>query len=179
MQSEENAVPQIRPWVRYWARFLDGIAANFIILGIWALTFPNSFINLVIKYGIYMPVVMYIVWAFIEALLLSTWGTTPGKWLLKVMVRDQNGNKLTFDKSLYRSLSVWALGEGCWFYLAYMFVPMFSYARLVSRGKTYWDDKGGFTVTHQKIGSLRSTIAAVILIGVFVLTTLEYSSIKS
>jgi len=44
-----------------------------------------------------------LLWAFIEAFLLSSWGTTPGKSLFGVVVRDENGNKLSFFQSLKRA----------------------------------------------------------------------------
>jgi len=52
------------------------------------------------------------VWLFLEALLLSTWGTTPGKWLFKTWVADAMGNRLSFMDALSRSFSVWFMGLG-------------------------------------------------------------------
>lgn len=44
-----------------------------------------------------------VLWAFVEAILLSSWGTTPGKLLFGVVVRDESGNKLSFLQSLQRA----------------------------------------------------------------------------
>ena len=48
----------------------------------------------------------------IEALFLSTLGTTPGKSMLGVSVRDYLGNRLSFSTAFRRSLFVMVLGLG-------------------------------------------------------------------
>jgi hypothetical protein len=52
------------------------------------------------------------VWVPFEALLLSFIGFTPGKWLLRIYVRDEKHKKLSLRKSLFRSLYVWMQGMG-------------------------------------------------------------------
>lgn len=174
---EDVDVQQVHPWIRLFARSLDGIIASVVILGSWALISPDSYIKWAYSYGRYISITL-ILWTFIEALLLSTWGTTPGKWLLRVKVRDIDGKKLSYVKALYRALSVWALGEGCGVGIVSIITYTFSNFRLVSKGITVWDEKGEFRVSHKPVGYVRGAAAAVILVGVpFIIYYLGYAAI--
>jgi uncharacterized RDD family membrane protein YckC len=107
-------------------------------------------------------------WVFFEALLLSTWGTTPGKALLKTTVQKSNSSKITLTDAFKRSFRVWLRGLGTGFPLVSIFTLVLSYRTLNEFGQTTWDRDGGFVVTHKKIGTVRVLIA-VLSIVVFVL----------
>ena len=111
--------------------------------------------------------VVPLLWLPIEALLLSTWGFTPGKWLLRIAVRDPQGRRLTFRTAVRRSAVVWAYGLGgdSPFGLA---TAVFSYAGLKRSGTTYWDILGGHTVHHGRVHAARKAIAILALIGLVV-----------
>jgi uncharacterized RDD family membrane protein YckC len=174
---EDVDVPEVHPWIRLFARTLDGIIASIVILGLWVLISPDSYIKWAYSYGRYISITL-IIWTFVEALLLSTWGTTPGKWLLRVKVRDLNGKKLTYIPALYRALSVWGLGEGCGIGFVSIITYTFSNFRLVSKGITAWDEKGEFRVSHKPVGYVRGVIAAVTLIGIpFIIYYTGYATI--
>jgi hypothetical protein len=66
----------------------------------------------------------------VEGVLLSTWGTTPGKWLLRITLLDSTGNKLKFSAALSRSLYVWAWGLGIGFPYATVVAELFAYLDL-------------------------------------------------
>src|SRR5271157_2800944 len=77
--SFREATLKANPWLRFIARFFD-YSLFFAILH-WALPpFPWPFFEkfIPIEFLAFVPV---------EALLLSTWGTTPGRWLLKTDLR--------------------------------------------------------------------------------------------
>ena len=59
---------------------------------------------------------------FAEPLLLRTWGTTPGKWLLGLSVRSNTGQKLTYGEGFYRTVQ--ALWYGAGFH-----IPIYSIVR--------------------------------------------------
>src|SRR5690348_2721117 len=93
---------RIRPWVRYWARFIDiylwFMLVNFIIeISHLSINIPNIIVAIAV--GLSVVLVIFMLWALIEAILLSKWGYTPGKWLLKATVTDKNGGRLTFEKA--------------------------------------------------------------------------------
>lgn len=84
---------------RFFARLMDwGFLYLFGVL--LSLIFPvevsDSFY---LTYAIATP----LLWAPLEAFLLHKWGTTLGKTLFGVVVRNTNGNKLTFKESLRRA----------------------------------------------------------------------------
>ncbi len=160
-----SEVPQIRPWVRYWARMLDSITLSLILLILLKFLTPFKWNMQILGISI-VPFILVI----IESILLSTWGTTPGKLILGVKVRTLDGNKLSYRQSLYRSGMVLILGEAASLNnILSVFTYLLSYFRLTNMGITFWDEKGQFSVTHERIGIIRG-IAAVVL-G-FVITSL-------
>ncbi|MFQ5730064.1 MAG: RDD family protein [Waddliaceae bacterium] len=71
--------PQIRPWVRFWARQLDYSFGGLILAVL------DTFLLEVNDTA--FPFIVIFAWVFVESWLLSAWGTTPGKFLLRVSVR--------------------------------------------------------------------------------------------
>src|SRR5262247_3675210 len=74
-----GAVKVVRPWIRYWARMFDLTVFSLPVAFGLGVVAPNLFSGLVADqlFGISL----LFVWVFVEALLLSLFGTTPGKWL--------------------------------------------------------------------------------------------------
>lgn len=137
-----------RPGVRLAARAVDWLL-------IWLLV------------GLTLPSAMALsplVWLPIEALLLSRWGFTPGKWLLRIAVRDQQGRRPTFRGAFRRGAVAWTYGVGAFtpFGLA---TAVMAYVWVNRRGTTYWDSLGGFEVHHHPVGVARAVAAAVVLGG--------------
>jgi uncharacterized RDD family membrane protein YckC len=105
---------------------------------------------------------VYFIWILFEAQLMSTWGTTPGKWLLKIKVRDSNCNKLTLKNALIRSFLVWLVGLGATFLTPV--TEVISYISLQERGITMWDKYCKCNITHEKIGAERIPIIVIVMI---------------
>jgi len=103
---QEDTYQKVRaPWRRFFARAFDHLlyCAVWMLIGLLLLHKSpgsasgdawNGFSGIV---GIVMTV-------FIEPLLLHTWGTTPGKWLLGLRVRNNTGQKLTYGEGVYRTV---------------------------------------------------------------------------
>jgi uncharacterized RDD family membrane protein YckC len=160
-----SQVRQIRPWVRYWARTFD-IYLFGIVLGI-VLSVPLQ--------GILTPalerllgLLIVFLWVFVEALLLSTGRTTPGKWLLKTRVVALDG-QLSYSKALARSFSVWWRGMGIGFPLTALIALLLSYRRLNARQITWWDEDVKTVVVHERIGPVRAVGFIVVLLTFFTL----------
>mgnify|MGYP001043448119 CR=1 FL=1 len=164
----EKDVPQVRPWVRMWARSIDSMIWGTLLYIIWYSISPKTY-NLFNSFWKYISI-FPLFWTLIEALLLSTWGTTPGKWILNVFVRELTGEKLTFNRALYRSLFVWSCGDGCGIQYLGLIANIVSYFRLTNKGVTWWDGKGQFIVSHKKIGIYRSLIAVATIISLMLLS---------
>ena len=60
----------------------------------------------------------------LEPILLSKFGTTPGKWLLGLSVRDYDGNLLTLDTARTRTWNALWRGMG-------LGIPVYDIYRLV------------------------------------------------
>lgn len=155
---------QVRPWVRYWARMLDicwlTIPIGFLI-GIFAPLFVMQKSN-----DFLLGFIALFFYVFVEAMLLSAFGTTPGKWLFKIQLAHSSGNSISYSQALARSLKVWWRGLGTGFPLVQLITCVVAYERLKRYGLTSWDREGGFVVTHEDIGIAR-ILAAVVSFFVF------------
>lgn len=159
----DESVPQIRPWVRYWARMIDYSICGFFIGLILGIISPSLLTMPAIPLGM----LICFIWLFIEAFLLSTWGTTPGKWLLRIMISDSSGTRLSFNNAIKRSFFCWLTGLGTGFPLISLVTLIYSYRNLDGIGTTLWDTKSNSIVSHQKIGQPRAIVAALVIIGTY------------
>ena len=135
------------PWARFFARALD-----------WTL------ISLVVSsFAPPATLLASFIWLPIEALLLSRWGFTPGKWLLGVVVRDVDGGRPPFRTAFHRVAALWAYGTGAdsLFGLA---TGILAFGTLKRRGATYWDELTGYRVGRLKVGAVRTGLAVVVII---------------
>jgi S1-C subfamily serine protease len=115
-------------------------------------------------------------WIFFEAGLLSTWGTTPGKWIFHTTVRSKTGAQLDYSAALTRSANVWARGMGIGIPIVTLFTLLRGYSRLKSDGETSWDRDGNSEVHHKGTGLVRLAIAfgaaaaivGLIFLGIYV-----------
>ena len=172
---EEYGCRQARPFVRFYARSIDNsvfIVLCWILLGGFEIPAsareegveqmmealrPFLMINFTIVFA----------WNFVEAWLLSTYGTTLGKYLLRIEVRDADGNRLRYLQALHRSLFVWVAGFGLGFAFLLQALHIIQFFQLTRTGLTTWDRILHLKVTHRKIGDRRIAIAFAILIAIF------------
>jgi hypothetical protein len=166
----DDSVPDVRPWVRYWARMTDNVLFA-ILLGLSALwppiaaaadKIPDRALGLLLLFS----------WVFVEAALLATIGTTPSKWLLRTTIKSGSGQPLSYSRSLFRSFNVWLRGLGIGFPLATLITNIVAYNRLTRTGTTSWDEDGGFVIRHGTIGVVRVLAAMFINVGFVALAIL-------
>lgn len=110
---DELPPPPGHPWRRYFARALDLFLYGLPFTALWALALhlsPQTMNNALFKlFDAYVGIGVMLL---LEPLLLSRWGTTPGKWLFGITVRDGDGNKLTWERARQRTWTVFAKGMG-------------------------------------------------------------------
>ena len=147
------------PWLRYWARYLDIVLCGFGLGVVLAFVAPS----VADVPEVILSIAVLLVWVFVEAALLSSWGTTPGKWLLRIKIKGPN-DKIDFSSALNRSFSVWYKGLGFGIPIVYLFTLMSSYKHLTKEGITPWDKDGGFTISFQKIGFFRMATSVILSI---------------
>ena len=154
-----------RPWIRLWARSIDLLILGLVVSIIMAYLTPTLFIEFKIVHSL----LVLFLWFLIEPFVLSTWGTTVGKYLLNISVLDLNGCKPTLNNAFSRSFWVWCAGYGFGVPIVSLFTLYFSYQRLNNSGTTRWD-KNNFIVTHGKIGFINTTLSILIVAATMAVT---------
>lgn len=137
-----DETPKVRsPWRRWLARQLDFGIYEIVMAALFHLTFHIREIPLILE--IYIPFILMLV---AEPVLLCTWGTTPGKWILGLEVRDSWERKLTFGGALHRTWGVFGKGYGYGIPI-YNLVRMFKcYKACSDRGETLpWEEDLSYT----------------------------------
>jgi uncharacterized RDD family membrane protein YckC len=161
---------QIRPWVRYWARFIDiylwFMLCNFIIEALQLnINIPNMAAALVL--GISVIILIFMLWTLLEALMLAKLGYTPGKWLFRIAVTRHDGQRLSYREAFRRAIQVLLFGEGLYIPIVSFITNIISYNRLKSMGITLWDERGGLKVSHREVGTVRTVVSILIILALF------------
>ncbi len=173
-----------RPWVRFWARTLDFILLGIlveIILLIIIIFFKIKIINdyfILLKtknlYYFYNWNILIIVILFVEPLTMAIFGNTPGKALFSIKVTNNLGGNLTFKEAFKRCLNIWVKGLAFGIPLISLITIYNSYEFLNNYGKTSWDKRYNFIVTHKHIGIFK----LLIIILIFLIYIYIYSQVK-
>jgi len=152
--------PQIRPWVRYFARGLDYLVFGACMGVVLAFAYPPALEWPNFAFG-FLTLIVYLA---AEPALLTLFGTTPGKWLLRVRLRRVDGARLSYPEALKRSFWVWVLGQACGVPVVQLFTNIHCYSQLTQHHTTTWDRDGGFIVSHQNPTALRILAAVLFLV---------------
>lgn len=163
-ENVDECTFEVHPWIRFWARTMDVMLFASLLNFIFTLTEVNGW-QIIRGIEYVLPISLFL-WVLVESVLLSTWGTTPGKVLLGILVRENDGSKLSFSRALNRSASVWFFGMGCGITLIELITKIVSYNRLTKKGITRWDQNGKYKISHTEISILNIVIAVLILIGI-------------
>lgn len=133
---EDHAVP-VSPWRRFFARWFDrglcSIFVTWLVLGVFHIPSEESYAIINIIFNYILPICAVIL---LEPLALCTLGATPGKLLLGLRVRANDGRRLDFGTAFRRTCGVLGAGEG-------LFVPIL---RLLRNWASYRDLKAGETL---------------------------------
>jgi len=160
---EEDLV-HVSPWNRFLARYFD-----YAIFSISLLPIIWQFRKILIDSNLFHPFSLLLLlpskalWIPIEALLISTWGYTPGKFLLGIKLLHHK-KKLTFTKSIKRSFLVWVRGIGFGIPFITIITQFMAYLRLYTRMKTSWDEQESVTVIQKAVW-----LWIIIAIAIFVI----------
>ena len=175
-ESKKFLGGQYHPWRRFFARMVDfstiGVALLFIFTFITGLFiekyFPDHIIGFlkVTENKIFSWSLLFLLWLPIEAILMSSTGTTLGKWVFGIRVVSLNGNKLLFSGALKRTLLVWIQGLCFGIPIVALITQFFGYRRLTRTGTTLWDSSVNSTVTHVEWGPVRAIICILCVISV-------------
>ncbi|MEK7952380.1 RDD family protein [Luteolibacter soli] len=162
---------QIRPWIRYWARTFDSLGFLVFFGTVTSLVAPE----LSDMGNLLDAIVFFFAYSVYETVLLTLFGTTPFKSLLRVRLRNQDGTRLSFGQALRRTLSVLLFGQGLGIPLIALIATIYSYNRLTNQGITSWDQAGNLAVSHRPVQWWRWLILTgffAFIVGLIVLNTL-------
>jgi len=155
-----------RPWRRFLAKTVDLTIATMVALLIFDMIGPDlGFGQGRASFGaLLISMTSLLVWAAIEVLLLTEFGTTPGRRLYRISVRRDGGTALSFDDAVWRTLRLLVFGFGLGIPIVTLITQILAYLRLRGSGKTSWDQKGGLCVTQGPMSAVRwcSAIAATL-----------------
>jgi uncharacterized RDD family membrane protein YckC len=167
VRKHSVSFPPLPVWlVRFLARSIDGIIFALIIgyIGVFRL-FPHPDAG--------WPVSIFTVtllWAFVEANLLSSIGTTPGKWLLGVRVITYQGSKPALLGAFKRSIGVWWYGLGAGIVPVMPVMMAVNCVRLMRHRPMRWDRSGCCIVVLDPRGYLKTTASlAIVVLGCWLL----------
>lgn len=170
----EDAI-HVNPWIRLLARAID-YGIFFLLLLSTRKLFQGH-----LPFGKYEHLIPFefFVWIPIEALLLSTWGTTPGKFFLRTQLKQGKRLKLDFFTALRRCFSVWFRGLGMGIPVMNFFCLLVAYNKLKLLHTTSWDREDHIQVRHYPIGKWRIYLAALFsVISIFYYYTEKNTELK-
>lgn len=158
-----------RPWVRYFARLIDIYLGSFLVAIMWNIGSPSTYDKMLlnIENEYFIGMILYIIWLFFESFLLSTFGTTLGKWVFSSKLVSIDGGKLPFSKTLLRSFSMWVNGLGLMLPVISLLTLSNSFNRLKNEnytGHTKWDIKTNSAVITTKLKPIKIILSIIICI---------------
>lgn len=145
------------PWRRYFARGVDNLV-NPSLLYVWlgttlAIFMPSAaaaFLAWTETVNFFVDIMLSLVIAtLMNALLLGTLGTTLGKFIFGVRIRETDGRGLSFSRAFRRELLVWFQGMGLGIPVLSLFMQAHAYYQLDHDGTTTWDEDMNLVVTHR------------------------------
>jgi uncharacterized RDD family membrane protein YckC len=163
------------PWPRYWARQLDlafesllvgflvGAVAPSAITPLWNTSAGRIQVNM-----IFVALAL-----LLDAIVMALFGTTFGKALQGLRVRDLEGRSPRLIRMLQRNLGVFA---GCGFGVPVISLITYivSYRRLSSNDLTFWDRNAGTRVFDQRVTPLRTWLTASLCLIVMAYAAIAY-----
>jgi hypothetical protein len=156
-----NVVPTVHPWIRLFARNLDGIFSIYPFIVLLAYFFPAILDLGPITYSM----LLLFVWIFAETLFLSTWGTTPAKWLFNIQIRTHDGKKIRPVIAFKRSVKVWFFGWGGGVPIVSIFTLISAHSTLHRLKVTSWDHSEKLIVLHKPMEIYKKIILTLLICG--------------
>jgi len=160
-----QVLPQApRPWVRYWARFLDSMIAGAAL----AMIANGLGIDVANWNNLVFGWIATVLWIPFEAAFVSSCGTTPGKWLLNIHLSNADRSNLTFGQALGRSIGMFVKGLGLGLPVVSFFTQLAGHSKLTKFGVTPWDRQYGVFVEHRPIRGGR-ILSIILTVAVFLI----------
>lgn len=171
------------PWRRYFAKYIDIMLCAFVMIFVfvWLMTVlglhdaADKF-NELLDNGAFAAIVASAFWCVGDAVILSTTGTTLGRWIFGIRLRKVDGSTLTFTEALKRNVGVWVHGMGFGIPIVTIITCLMSYSKLTKTGTTTWDTDAN-TIVEPDPGSM-GPMAGLFLLVVGIMAMVGYFSSK-
>lgn len=158
--------PTQKAWLRFLGRTVDGT--------LWGALF-EMFSMSVMHTNPTMSMVLFVfgfalvtgaTWYFLEAYLLSAFGTTPGKALVGIGIRERGtDDPPQWGAALRRSFLVLLRGQGLGIPIASLIANVMAYSHVSSGRTASWDTRTGTEVRFRRIGAGRIALAIAVVVG--------------
>lgn len=166
-RAKSGRTSEPRPWQRLAARVFDyaiwGLVLALLLSELRGLNVVPGEFAFWVGHPLLAPVLITASWIPIEALLIASIGTTPGKWLFGVFLQfsisdayARRDTRAQLDRALRRSFRVWWEGIGCGFPLLAPVLIAVAYEKLAQNQETDWDFAQDVLVTHGPAGVLNT-----------------------
>ncbi|HXR56350.1 MAG TPA: DnaJ domain-containing protein [Casimicrobiaceae bacterium] len=170
-RAKSGRTSEPRPWHRLAARMFDyaiwGLLLALLLSQLRSLGFVPDATAHWLAHPLIAPILITGSFVPIEALLMTSVGTTPGKWLfgvyLQFSISDAYARRDTRTQLLRgfaRALRVWCQGLGCGFPLLAPILVAIAHERLLEHQETDWDFAADCLVTQGPAGVV-NTITGV------------------
>lgn len=155
----------VHPWRRYFARMLD-ISIYAAIFTCLILSIPSVYTYMMNMEMIIVNLIIFFFSTCCSAIVMGATGSSVGKLLFGIKVRNQDYNKLSFKDACGRELRIWISGQGFGIPLISSITALFAYFQLKKNGMTLWDKTGEHRVIYanNSIKQISMNIAGVALL---------------
>ncbi|MCC7040785.1 MAG: DnaJ domain-containing protein [Burkholderiales bacterium] len=166
-RAKSGRTSEARPWQRLAARVFDyaiwGLVLALLLSELRGLGAIAPELAFWLGHPLVAPVLITASFVPIEALLIASIGTTPGKWLFGVFLQfsisdayAQRDVRTQLKRALRRAWRVWWEGVGCGFPLLAPVLIAIAYEKLAQNQETDWDFAQDVLVTHGPPGLLNA-----------------------
>lgn len=165
-QEAETLRPAAGLWSRFWARNFDLMIFGVVVRLALAPVFPDifwatSFWGGLIEAILWLPLALVL-----DALVMASFGTTPGKALWGLSVRSATGARLSLPAIVKRNFGFWLYGFGAGIPLLGIVTLALNYWQGRKGLPARWDRGAGHQVRQKPIGWLRRIAAFLALVFV-------------
>jgi len=166
-RAKSGRTSEARPWHRLAARMFDysiwGLVLALLLSQLRALGVVADGVAYWLIHPLLAPMLVTASWMPIEALLITSVGTTPGKWLfgiyLQFSISDAYARRNTsaqLMRGIKRAVRVWVEGVACGFPLLAPVLIAVTYEKLAENQETDWDFAEDCLVTHGPAGVMNT-----------------------
>ena len=166
-RAKSGRTSEARPWQRLAARLFDyaiwGLVLALLLSELRGLGVVPEDLSFWLGHPLTAPILITGSWVPIEALLIASVGTTPGKWLFGVFLQfsisdayARRDTRAQLQRALQRSFRVWWEGVACGFPLLAPVLIAVAYEKIAQNQETDWDFAQDVLVTHGPPGVLNT-----------------------